>query len=71
MRGLSTFLGVILCVVLSLPYAASAADDYKHGPDSERQADVPQGKVTQFPWTSKVFEGTERSVSASYSPHRS
>jgi enterochelin esterase-like enzyme len=37
-----------------------AADDYKLGPDSERQSGVPQGNVTQHKWTSKVFPGTER-----------
>ncbi len=33
---------------------------YKPGPDSERHEGVPQGKVTRFVWTSKVFEGTIR-----------
>jgi enterochelin esterase family protein len=37
-----------------------AADDYKFGPDSERQAGVPEGKITQHKWTSKVFPGTVR-----------
>ncbi len=37
-----------------------AADDYKHGPDSERHDGVPEGVVTQHHWTSKVFGGTER-----------
>ncbi|MDB5391728.1 MAG: enterobactin/ferric enterobactin esterase [Planctomycetaceae bacterium] len=38
-----------------------AADDYKHGPDSNRQDGVPQGKVTQHKFTSaKIFPGTER-----------
>jgi enterochelin esterase family protein len=37
-----------------------AADDYQLGPDSQRQADVPEGTVTQAKWTSKVFDGTER-----------
>lgn len=40
----------------------TAVDDYKLGPDSEVQAGVPQGKVTQHTWKSeKVFPGTERS----------
>lgn len=39
---------------------ARAADDYKLGPDSERQAGVPEGTVTQHQWTSRVFPGTER-----------
>ncbi|MEX0678103.1 MAG: alpha/beta hydrolase-fold protein [Pirellulales bacterium] len=37
-----------------------AADDYKLGPDSERQAGVPEGTVTRHHWTSRVFGGTER-----------
>ena len=39
---------------------ALAAEPYKHGPDSERQDGVPQGKVTKHTWQSKVFEGTTR-----------
>lgn len=38
----------------------SIAEDYQLGPDSERQADVPQGKVTQHQWESKIFPGTRR-----------
>ena len=35
--------------------------EYKHGPDSEVQKDVPQGKVTKMPpWTSKIFADTVR-----------
>src|SRR5262249_29000102 len=37
-----------------------ASDDYKLGPDSERQPNVPQGKVDKHHWTSQVFAGTER-----------
>jgi enterochelin esterase family protein len=38
-----------------------AADDYKLGPDSEEQKDVPKGKVTKYSWTtSTIFPGTER-----------
>jgi enterochelin esterase-like enzyme len=41
-----------------------AADDYKHGPDSNRQDGVPQGKVTPGKFTSeKVFPGTVRDFS--------
>ncbi len=50
-----------LCTLLLATTSASfAADDYKLGPDSERQPNVPQGKLTQHKWTSKIFEGTER-----------
>ena len=38
----------------------STAEDYQLGPDSERQSDVPQGKVTQHQWESKIFPGTRR-----------
>jgi enterochelin esterase-like enzyme len=38
-----------------------AADNYQHGPDSNRQDGVPQGKVSQSKFTSeKVFPGTVR-----------
>lgn len=40
--------------------ACQAADDYKLGPDSERQAGVPEGTVTRHRWTSRVFDGTQR-----------
>jgi enterochelin esterase family protein len=39
---------------------ASAADDYKLGPDSIEQPDVPRGKVTKHSWTSTVFPHTVR-----------
>ena len=41
---------------------AFAADDYVLGPDSMRKTGVPQGKVEQFNWTSKIFAGTDRYV---------
>ena len=41
----------------------SAADDYKLGPDSIRQPDVPKGEVKPFKWTSKIFADTERDCS--------
>jgi enterochelin esterase-like enzyme len=37
-----------------------SADDYKLGPDSQEQPDVPHGKVTKHSWTSKIFPGTVR-----------
>ena len=42
--------------------AATAAEPYKHGPDSERQPGVPQGKVSKFTHTSKVFPDTVRAA---------
>lgn len=50
-------------LTLSLVIAASAtADDkdYKLGPDSLPKPGVPQGKVSKYTWTSKVFPGTVR-----------
>ncbi|MDX1951260.1 MAG: SMP-30/gluconolactonase/LRE family protein [Verrucomicrobiota bacterium] len=47
---------LVFCCVLSI----SAIDDYKHGPDSMPKEGVPQGKVTQYQWTSKIFPGTVR-----------
>jgi len=51
-----------LCLlVASLKIHCFAADEqFKLGPDSQRQADVPQGKVTKHEHESKVFEGTKR-----------
>ncbi len=38
-----------------------AGDDlYKLGPDSQRQEDVPEGKVTEHVWKSEIFPGTIR-----------
>jgi len=49
-----------------------SADDYVLGPDSERRAGVPQGKVTKYEWTSKIYPGTVRDywvyVPAQYKP---
>ena len=39
---------------------ARVPDDYKLGPDSQRQEDVPRGQVTQHQWKSNIFAGTER-----------
>jgi enterochelin esterase family protein len=38
----------------------NAADDYKLGPESQEQPGVPQGKIAQHSWKSKIFEGTDR-----------
>jgi enterochelin esterase-like enzyme len=54
---LPAFLIVLACVVTS----ARAQDNYKLGPDSLKQAGVPEGKVTQMPaWKSDIFPGTVR-----------
>src|ERR1044072_9098922 len=58
----------ITMLLLVLPWVALAADSDEDlskiltfGKDSERQKDVPQGKVTKHAWNeSKVFPGTVR-----------
>ncbi|HEY1861482.1 MAG TPA: alpha/beta hydrolase-fold protein [Gemmataceae bacterium] len=57
MRLLAAGLAVLMFALVS---PIQAADDYKLGPDSEVHDGVPQGKVTQSKWTSKIFDGTER-----------
>ena len=56
------------------PLAVSAAEDYQFGPDSQEQSGVPQGKITQHTWTSKIFEGTVRDywvyLPAEYDPQK-
>ncbi len=54
-RSLTT---ALLCGLLLS--SANAADDYKLGPDSQRQPDVPRGTVTKDTWESKIFPGTVR-----------
>lgn len=45
----------LLCACLSL-----LAQDYTPGPDSRKQSGVPEGKLTQHTWTSRIFPGTVR-----------
>jgi enterochelin esterase-like enzyme len=40
--------------------AAAVPTDYKHGPDSMEQSDVPKGKVIKSTWKSEIFPGTVR-----------
>jgi enterochelin esterase-like enzyme len=61
------------CVLFLVPLAwATAQDNYKLGPDSEKQPDVPEGKVTQSKFKSTIFPGTVRDwwiyVPAQYDP---
>ncbi len=52
---------VAALIAIGLGSLAAAADDpFPLGPDSQKQADVPEGKVTAHTWKSKVFEGTSR-----------
>ena len=45
---------------LLLVCMAVTAQEYKYGPDSERQPNIPKGTVTKHTWTSKIFPGTVR-----------
>ncbi len=49
-----------LAVYFSLAALLAAADEYVLGPDSQRHPNVPQGKVTKYEWTSKIYPGTTR-----------
>jgi sugar lactone lactonase YvrE/enterochelin esterase-like enzyme len=63
-----------LVVVLFAAGGLCAEETYKLGPDSQEQEGVPQGKLEQFEWTSKIFHGTHRQVSlyipAQYDPKK-
>src|SRR5262245_20909835 len=66
-----TYHAVIAFSLVSL--AASAADDYVLGPDSQFKPDVPHGHVERFQFTnSTVFPGTVRDggvyIPAQYDP---
>jgi len=56
---LKRILASLVCVPLVLA-VAFAKDDYKLGPDSMPQKDVPKGEIIPFKWDSKVFAGTTR-----------
>jgi len=67
-----------LCLLVALFMSVAglgwAGEDYPLGPDSQRQPGVPEGKVTQYTWTSKIFPGTVRDywvyVPAQYTPNK-
>src|SRR5437660_753560 len=53
----------LLLALATATVTARANDDYNLGPDSLRQAGVPQGDVTHFTFTSKkIYPGTQRDV---------
>jgi enterochelin esterase-like enzyme len=56
---MSRYLPAAFALLLCAPLVWSA-DDYKLGPDSQEQPDVPHGKVTKHSWTSKIFPDTVR-----------
>ena len=56
---------LLVCTLLafcvsSIATAAFASDDYTLGPDSQIKPGVPQGEITHYRWTSKIYPGTER-----------
>jgi gluconolactonase len=53
-------LGIVLVVVGLVGGSAVRAEEYVLGPDSQVQAGVPKGEVTQHSWTSRIFPGTVR-----------
>jgi gluconolactonase len=65
-----------LALVCALGLAAPlvCAEEYVLGPDSQRQPGVPQGTVTKYQWTSKIYSGTVRDywvyVPAQYKPEK-
>jgi enterochelin esterase-like enzyme len=50
---------VLLTLCLS-QFARAVDEQYKPGPDAQRQAGIPEGKVTKHEWTSKIFPDTHR-----------
>lgn len=52
--------GLLLFLLAITAAGGASAEEYTLGPDSQRQPGVPQGAVTHFTWTSKIFPGTVR-----------
>src|SRR5579862_4859746 len=67
-------MGLLLTLLTVLAGFAWAGEDYPLGPDSQRQPGVPQGTVTKYTWTSRIFPGTVRDywvyVPAQYSAEK-
>lgn len=59
------FLTLTLAVLLLAGLGQSVnAEEYRHGPDSQANESIPQGKLTQHEWTeSKIYPGTKRRYS--------
>jgi gluconolactonase len=53
-------IGLLICMLGIAAGTLSAVEEYPLGPDSQRQPGVPQGAVTHYTWTSKIFPGTTR-----------
>src|SRR4051794_39125980 len=52
----------ILTLCIFVTSVAAQQEEYKLGPDSMEQPDVPKGETYQFKWESQVFAGTVRDV---------
>jgi len=61
-------------LLLCSPTTRAADEPYTLGADSQPQDGVPQGKVEQFTWTSKIFHGSTRDcwiyIPAQYEPKK-
>jgi gluconolactonase len=63
LRSCTLCAALVLVNAMSLGQTARAADDYKLGPDSMQQPDVPKGDVTYFKAkNSRIFAGAEHDV---------
>ena len=51
---------IILIISLFIATYGFSQEEYKHGPDSERQQGVPKGTVTKHVWESKIYANTTR-----------
>ena len=64
----------LIAILVLSGWALLGAEEYALGPDSQRQPGIPQGKVTQHTWASRIFPGTVRDywiyVPAQYKPER-
>src|SRR5205823_12094958 len=69
---MARFSACLVLLLSSVVSFSSGGEEYKLGPDSQEHEGVPQGKVEQFTWTSKIFHGTTRDcwiyVPAQYDP---
>jgi enterochelin esterase family protein len=59
-KGLKMLRSLAALVLVAVLAPASAAQQYKYGPDSTEQTDVPKGTITHHTWNSKIFPGTYR-----------
>jgi sugar lactone lactonase YvrE/enterochelin esterase-like enzyme len=58
-RSIPVRTSLLVCLAC-LSATALLAEEYALGPESQRQAKVPEGTVAKYTWTSKVFPGTVR-----------